>query len=58
MNRKLAHDVETVFLMTGEANFYVSSRLVREVALLGGDVSAMVPPSVFRELRKKFPLKN
>ena len=39
MNRRLAPDVETLFLMTGEESFYVSSSLVKEVALMGGDVS-------------------
>jgi pantetheine-phosphate adenylyltransferase len=46
MNRHLAPDVETMFLMTGEESFYVSSSLVKEVALMGGDVSRMVPPGV------------
>ena len=57
MNRKLASDVDTIFLMTGEASFYVSSRLVREAALLGGDVSAMVPKEVHQALMKKFSQK-
>jgi len=55
MNRKLAHDVETMFLMTGEASFYVSSRLVREVAQFGGDLKEIVPEMVQRALKKKFP---
>jgi pantetheine-phosphate adenylyltransferase len=58
MNRKLAPDVETIFMMTGEANFYVSSRLVREVAHFGGDVSAMVPSVVCDALIKKFSVKK
>lgn len=58
MNRKLAQDVETVFMMTGEASFYVSSRLVREVAHFGGDVSALVPPPVCEALLKKFPRRK
>lgn len=45
MNRRLAPDLETAFLMPNEAFSYVSSRLVREVARLGGDVSGLVPPS-------------
>ena len=53
MNRRLAPDVETVFLMTGEDSFYVSSSLVKEVALLGGDVSRLVPPSVVAALAEK-----
>jgi pantetheine-phosphate adenylyltransferase len=53
MNRRLAPDVETLFLMTGEESFYVSSSLVKEVALMGGDVSRMVPPSVAAALTNK-----
>jgi pantetheine-phosphate adenylyltransferase len=53
MNRRLAPDVETLFLMTGEESFYVSSSLVKEVALMGGDVSRMVPPSVVAALAQK-----
>jgi pantetheine-phosphate adenylyltransferase len=54
MNRQLAPEVETIFLMTNEDNFFVSSSLVREVAAMGGDVSRVVPPSVARELKRKF----
>ena len=54
MNRRLAHDIETAFLMPSEAFSYVSSRLVREVARLGGDVGGLVPPSVARALHAKF----
>jgi pantetheine-phosphate adenylyltransferase len=54
MNRKLAKNVETVFMMTSEESFYLSSRLVREVASFGGDVSEMVPGPVYEALRKKF----
>jgi pantetheine-phosphate adenylyltransferase len=53
MNRRLAPDVETMFLMTGEDSFYVSSSLVKEVALMGGDVSRMVPPNVADALAEK-----
>jgi pantetheine-phosphate adenylyltransferase len=55
MNRKLDHQVETVFVMTGEDYFYISSQLVREVASLGGDVSELVPPNVLAKLRERFP---
>ena len=54
MNRKLAPDIETVFMMTGEDYFYISSQLVREVASLGGDVSGLVPPNVNAKLKAKF----
>jgi pantetheine-phosphate adenylyltransferase len=55
MNRKLLKDFETVFMMTGEDYFYVSSRLVREVAQFGGDVAGLVPPNVLAALQKRFP---
>ena len=55
MNRKLARDVQTMFFMTGEESFYVSSRLVREVAQFGGDLSEIVPDLVNKALKKKFP---
>jgi pantetheine-phosphate adenylyltransferase len=54
MNRRLAPDMETAFLMPNEAFSYVSSRLVREVARLGGDVGGLVPPSVAKALDAKF----
>jgi pantetheine-phosphate adenylyltransferase len=53
MNRKLDPEFESVFVMTGEDYFFVSARLVREVAHLGGDVSAFVPPNVLAGLRLK-----
>jgi len=55
MNRRLAPRVETVFLMAKEEYSYVSSRLVKEVARLGGDVTALTPPGVARALRRAFP---
>jgi pantetheine-phosphate adenylyltransferase len=54
MNRHLAPDVDTVFLVTDEKNFYVSSSLVKEVSRLGGNVSAFVPQPVVRALRQHF----
>ena len=55
MNRKLVDDVETMFLMPKEEYSYVSSRLVKEIARLGGDIEAFVPDCIVRALRKKFP---
>ena len=49
-NRILAPDVDTVFFMTSLEQGYVSSSLVKEIALFGGDVSAMVPPPVVAAL--------
>lgn len=54
-NRKLAPDIETVFFMTAHEYLFTSSSLVREVASLGGDLSAFVPPNVIQALKKKFP---
>jgi pantetheine-phosphate adenylyltransferase len=53
MNRRLAAEVETVFLMPSEAYSYVSSRLVREVARLGGNVEGLVPAKVAAALRAR-----
>ncbi len=58
MNRKLAPDIETVFMMTGEDYFYISSQLVREVASFGGDVTGLVPSNVNERLRSKFARKT
>ena len=55
MNRKLDPDIETVFLMPAEAYSYLSSRLVREIARLGGPLQGMVPPAVEQRLRAKVP---
>jgi pantetheine-phosphate adenylyltransferase len=49
-NRKLAPEITTVFLMTGFANVFLSSSLVKEVARFGGDVSFAVSPAVARRL--------
>jgi len=54
MNRRLAPDLETVFLMPREEYTYLSSRLVREVARLGGPVEGLVPPPVIRLLKERF----
>jgi pantetheine-phosphate adenylyltransferase len=50
MNRHLSPTVETVFLMPDDAHTFLSSRLVKEVFSLGGDVAAFVPPAVHRRL--------
>ncbi|MDQ2868159.1 MAG: pantetheine-phosphate adenylyltransferase [Verrucomicrobiota bacterium] len=54
MNRKLDTQIETIFLMPKEEFTYLSSRIVKEIARLGGDVSSFVPASVAEALRKKF----
>ncbi len=54
MNRRLEPAIETIFLMPKEDYSYLSSRIVKEVARLGGDVSGVVPAPVVLALRKKF----
>ena len=56
-NRKLAPDIETMFLMPNEDFSYVSSSMVREIAALGGDVDQFVPPAVAAALKKKLAQK-
>jgi pantetheine-phosphate adenylyltransferase len=53
MNRRLQPDLETVFMLPAEAYSYVSARLVREIAQLGGSVSGLVPAAVEQRLRDK-----
>ena len=53
MNRKISEDVETVFLMPNQAYTYLSSRLVKEVALFGGNVDDLVPPLASRLLKER-----
>ncbi|MCL4850370.1 MAG: pantetheine-phosphate adenylyltransferase [Bryobacteraceae bacterium] len=54
MNRRLRPQIETVFLMSGEAYSFISSRLVKEVFRLGGDISGLVPPPVEQRLKNRF----
>jgi pantetheine-phosphate adenylyltransferase len=54
MNKKLYTDIETVFLTPTENFNYISSSLVREIAVLGGDVSLFVPQSIQLALKEKF----
>ena len=53
MNRKLDPELETLFMMPAERYTYVSSRLIKGVYQLGGDISSLVPPVVVERLRKK-----
>jgi pantetheine-phosphate adenylyltransferase len=55
MNRKLAPELETLFMMPAEKYTYVSSRLIKGVFQLGGDVSALVPDLVMTRLKAKVP---
>ena len=53
MNRRLNPDVETVFLMASEAHQFIASRLIKEIARLGGDISPFVSPRVTKRLAKR-----
>ena len=54
MNRKLAPDVHTVFLMSSFAHIYVSSSILKDIASYGGNVSDLVPAAVAKALKEKF----
>ena len=54
MNRKLNENVETIFMMPKESYTFISSRMIKEVARLRGDVTSFVPPHVEKALREKF----
>jgi pantetheine-phosphate adenylyltransferase len=53
MNRRLRPDIETVFMMANEAYSFISSRLVKEVFRLGGNIAGLVPPSVETRLQRR-----
>ncbi len=57
MNRQINPDVETIFMMTGENLFFVSSSMIKELFHYGGDISQYVPESVSRWLKKKVPMR-
>lgn len=53
MNYRMAPDIETVFLMASERHQFIASRLVKEVALLGGDISSFVPPRTLKRMLQR-----
>jgi pantetheine-phosphate adenylyltransferase len=53
MNYRMAPDIETVFLMASERHQFIASRLVKEVAMLGGDVSSFVPPLTLKRMLQR-----
>jgi pantetheine-phosphate adenylyltransferase len=55
-NRKIRDDIETVFLMPSEQYSYLSSRMIKEIVALGGDVAAFVPEAVASALRRRVGL--
>ncbi len=57
MNRELLPEVETVFVMTKDDYAFVSSSILKEVAMFGGDVSKFVPPVVWKRLKERFQIK-
>jgi pantetheine-phosphate adenylyltransferase len=58
MNRKLEPHLETVFLMPREELTYISSRIVKEIGRLGGQIELFVPPNVVQALHQKFDLAS
>lgn len=57
MNRELNDSVETIFMLPAVEYTYVSSRLIKEVFRLGGDVGQLVPPPVLKSLKARLPVK-
>ena len=53
MNYRMAPDIETVFLMASERHQFIASRLVKEVAILGGDISSFVPPLTLKRVLER-----
>ncbi len=58
MNRTLAADVETIFMMPKDSYSYLSSRITKQIAALGGDISQFVPAHVEKALRRKFSITS
>ena len=57
-NRRLADDIETVFMMPSEEYMFISSSLIKEIASLDGDIDTMVPPSVGSALKKRLAARG
>lgn len=57
MNKRLAPDIETVFMLTGEKNAYLSSTLIKELAGYHADITGLVPPLVAQKLGQHFGTK-
>jgi len=54
LNKRLDQEIETIFIMAGTEYSYISSSAVKEIGVLGGDISQMVPESVLNEIETKF----
>jgi len=53
MNRRLSREIQSIFLMTDYKWFYISSSMIKDAALLGGDVSGLIPAYVHKKLKEK-----
>jgi len=58
MNRRLKDQCETLFMMPSQDNSFISSRLIKEIACMGGDFEQFVPPNVAQALKTKFNLQG
>jgi pantetheine-phosphate adenylyltransferase len=58
MNRRMRPETETIFLMAGEEYSFISSRMIKEIIMLGGDVSTFVPEAVANRVHAKFGQKG
>jgi len=58
MNKNIHPDCETVFMMTSQGLYYVSSTMIKELFMYGGDISHYVPPQVLEKLKEKLAKKN
>jgi pantetheine-phosphate adenylyltransferase len=58
MNRRLHPEIETIFMMANETYSFISSRLVKEVISLGGNISGLVPPLVEERLKARLQQRN
>ena len=58
LNRRMRPETETIFLMAGEEFSFISSRMIKEIVTLGGDVSSFVPKVVAERLRARFPAQR
>lgn len=54
MNRKLNREIQSVFLMTDFRWFYISSTIIKEAAMFGGEINGLVPPLVCKKVKEKF----
>ena len=58
INRELADEIETVFIMTSRRSSFISASIVRQIARLGGDVSSLVPPNVLEPIKEIYRKKG